>query len=78
MNRQQILNQIMTKYTGIDFEKNRSLMSENLFGHKIGIEPRTMLEIYVELKKKCDQESLSRAVISGNFRTYNDLLKVIE
>lgn len=76
--REQIINDILKKYVGIDFEKERTLMSENLLGYKIGIEPRIMLEIYMELKNKCEQESLIRAVILGKFKTYNDFLELPE
>lgn len=76
--REQTVNEILKKYVKVDFEKERTLRSENLLGHKIGIEPRNMLEIYVEFKSKCEQESLIRAVTSGKFKTYNDFLELPE
>lgn len=76
--RESVLQSILEKYIKTDFKKNVDLVSEDLLGSKIRIAPRTLAEIYIELKEICDIEELYKAVISNHFKTYNDLLKIPE
>lgn len=70
------LQNILKKYTKMDFQVNQELRTEALLGNKICLEPRELVQIYLELKKYCDNNNLKQAVINGRFKTYVDLLQL--
>lgn len=70
------LQNILKKYTKIDFQVNQELKTETLLGNKVCLEPRELVQIYLELKNYCDNNNLKQAVINGKFKTYTDLLQL--
>lgn len=68
---------IFKKYTGIDFLNKVDLQKENLFGKRIGIAPRDLLEICVEIEKKLNVSIEEKYFLERKLKTYNDFIDAV-
>lgn len=68
---------IFKKYTGIDFLKEIELQSESLFGRRIGITPRDLVEICMEITSRLNIHIDEKYFIERKLKTYNDFIDAI-
>lgn len=68
---------IFKKYTGIDFLKETELRNENLFGRRIAITPRDLVEICMEIISIRNIHINEKYFIERKLKTYNDFIDAI-
>lgn len=72
------VSKIFKKYTGIDFLEEQQLQTEDLFGSKIGLSPRDLVEIYMEINIKLDKRIKESCFIERRLKTFNDFIETLE
>ena len=71
------LNNIFLKHSNIDFNKNECLKNENVFGNKIGLNPRELVLILFEIENEFEISITKNIIANGNFNSYINILNLV-
>lgn len=72
------LNQILLKRTGIDFQKQEELQTEDFFGGKIKIPARELVLICFDIENEFSIRSPERELLAGSVKNYVRMKHMVE
>ncbi len=70
--------EIFTDRTGVDFREDEELRDKKLLGPEINIEPRELLQVYMDLKYGMGIRFDVEDLINKKFATFNDVAVLLE
>ena len=76
--KEQVLEQIMKKRSGIDFAAHPELRETPLLGKKIHMPVRELVYVFFDLERELGAAILREAVEEGRFDTFSHILEAIE
>lgn len=70
--------EVFVKRTGIDFTCEKGLRKEKLFGMKLKVKPRELLQVYMDLKNKLEITFIENDMINKKFSSFDEIIKLVE
>ncbi len=71
------ITEVFLNRTGIDFARDKEMRGKILFGADLGIKPRELLQVYMDLKNGWDLRFSEDDLIDKQFSTFNGVIKLV-